>query len=287
VTGGRPALVTALVQVARRAAEAGAKTSLAAWQRRAELAVRTKADADDLVTEADLETQRAVFAALSTLRPDDGLRGEESTDEPAVAPAGGSGVDWWVDPIDGTTSFVYGRADWSVSVAAVERDSGLVLAAAVAEPVLGWTTVAGLGAGAWRGQVRLAARRPDGLARALVDVNLGTRAQRACAGKMVGRLAARARDVRRGGSAALALTAVADGRADAAWVPGIQPWDGLAGVLLAREAGATVGDLSGDSRARRAEGGEGVRWPATGDVLAAAGALFDELRAVLAPVYRQ
>ena len=83
------------------------------------------------------------------------------------------------------------------------------------------------------------------------------------------------RDVRRGGSAAVALAQVATGRADAAWVPGLQHWDCAAGILLVTESGGTVGDLHGRS---------GGRVPASGDVLAAAPALWDALRHLLAPV---
>jgi myo-inositol-1(or 4)-monophosphatase len=69
---------------------------------------------------------------------------------------------------------------------------------------------------------------------------------------------------------------VATGRADAVWAPGLQPWDGAAGLLLVEEAGGSVGDLSGDCH--------GV-WPGSGDVLAANPALWPALRSILLPVY--
>jgi myo-inositol-1(or 4)-monophosphatase len=269
--------------VATAAARVGAEVSLAAWHDRGKLAIATKADPDDLVTAADLQTQQAVLTEIVGRRPDDALRGEEDIpgfdDEAGFDDerAGRSGIEWWVDPIDGTTSFVYGRADWSVSVAAVERGSGLILAAAVAEPVLGTLTSAGHGLGAWSGTTRLVIRSGLDPARALVEINLGTASQRTHAGAAVGRLATGVRDVRRGGSAAAALAGLAHGRSDGAWLPGLQPWDGAAGVLIAAEAGATVGDLSGAG---------GPRWPATGDVLAAAPPLFDHLRDLLGRAYR-
>jgi myo-inositol-1(or 4)-monophosphatase len=270
------ALARELVDVAAAAARAGARVSLAAWQERAHLAVGTKAGPDDLVTEADLRTQEAVFEVLAARRPADVLRGEEQIDRDGSSEPAAGAVEWWVDPIDGTTSFVYGRADWSVSVAAVDRQTGLIVAAAVSEPVLGTTTTAAIGCGAWSAAQRLRVRPCDDLARALVDVNLGTAAQRVVAGQLVGRLADRVRDIRRGGSAALALVGVATGRSDAAWVPGLQAWDGAAGLLIAAEAGATVGDLTGATQ---------PQWPVSGDVLAAAPPVFDELRALLVPVY--
>ncbi len=269
-------LALELGELSAAAAEAGSRISLSSFRRRRELTVDTKADLDDLVTEADLQTQAAVFEVIRARRPDDRLRGEEDADACAAPATEQAGIQWWVDPIDGTTSFVYGRSDWSVSVAAVDAPTGRILAAAVSQPVLSRLTTAVLGQGAWCAGERLTVRPERNLARALVDINLGTRPQRAVAGEMVGRLAARTRDIRRGGSAALSLVNVAAGRADAAWVPGVQAWDGAAGLLIAAEAGATVGDINGPT---------GPQWPATGDVLAARPPLFGQLRALLAPLY--
>jgi myo-inositol-1(or 4)-monophosphatase len=114
------------------------------------------------------------------------------------------------------------------------------------------------------------------LLRALVEYNVGRDAQRALAGRAVEVLVPRVRDLRRGGSAAAALAQVATGRADAAWLPGLQPWDCAAGVLLVSEAGGTVGDLAGPTPGAV---------PASGDVLAAPPALWGPLRELLAPVY--
>jgi myo-inositol-1(or 4)-monophosphatase len=262
-----------LPAVTMAAVTAGATTALRWWRRRAELTIRAKSDADDLVSEADLDTQAAIFAVLTRLRPGDLVHGEE---EPAAGTSPGTAVEWWVDPIDGTTSFLYGRSDWSVSVAAVDGRDGQVLAAAVAEPVLGLVTTATQGGGTWSNGNRVQGSGCTQLARALVDVNLGRAEQRDAAGDMVGRLTPRVRDLRRGGSAAAALAQLATGRTDAVWAPGLQQWDGAAGLLLASEAGAAVGDLTGYT---------GARWPGSGDVLAAPPRLWDELRALLGPIY--
>jgi myo-inositol-1(or 4)-monophosphatase len=69
---------------------------------------------------------------------------------------------------------------------------------------------------------------------------------------------------------------VASGRADAAWLPGIHPWDCAAGILLVREAGGAVGDLTGVVE---------QTWPPSGDVLAAAPGLWKPLWDLLAAVY--
>ena len=261
----------ALLAVARRAAQAGADVAMA-WRRRADrLLIEEKQGPADLVSQADREAEAAIRAELARHRPHDGVLGEEHGEA-----AGAGGVRWIVDPIDGTTSYLYGRADWSVSVAAADTDGDRLLAAVVAEPMLGRSTEASLGGGTWSAGVRCAVRTVTEPARALVEVNLGTPRQHVLAGPMVAALLPLVRDLRRGGSAAAALAMVATGRADAAWIPGIHSWDCAAGVLLVQEAGGLVGDLH--------EVVAGT-WPPGGDVLAAGPGLREPLRRALLPVY--
>jgi myo-inositol-1(or 4)-monophosphatase len=144
--------------------------------------------------------------------------------------------------------------------------------------VLGRSTEATAGGGARSAGARLHIRTPGDLARTLVEINLGRPDQRDRAGAMVGALTPRVRDLRRTGSAAAALAKVATGRADAAWIPGVQPWDCAAGVLLAEEAGALVGDLSGPCPGT---------WPPSGDVLAAPPAIWESLRELIAGAYQR
>lgn len=261
-----------LLDLARAAAAAGAEVALEWRRHREDLEVEEKAAPDDLVSQADRDTERAIRAVLSQARPDDGILGEEDGEA-----AGGSGVRWLVDPIDGTTNYLYGRPDWAVSVAAVRGEDSRTLAAVVAEPALGRLTEAALGGGAWSEGRRLRCSRSGDLPRALVEVNLGRPEQRGRAADLMRALVPRVRDVRRGGSAAAALAQVADGRADAYWGPGLQPWDGAAGALIVSEAGGVVGDLD------RPAGGD---WPTGGDVLAAAPELWEPLCEILRGVYR-
>jgi myo-inositol-1(or 4)-monophosphatase len=261
-----------LLAVARRATEVGVEVANTWSRRRQELRVEEKAAADDLVSQADRDTEASIRAVLAEARPEDGVLGEEDG-----MVAGESEIHWLVDPIDGTTNYLYGRPDWAVSVAAVRSADSRTLVGVVAEPALGLVTEALLGDGAWSDGRRLRRRRAVDLERALVEVNWGRPAQRGLAGDLLRALVPRVRDVRRGGSAAAALVQVADGRADAYWGPGLQPWDGAAGALIASEAGADVGDLE------RPTGGN---WPAGGDVLAAAPSLWEPLREILGDVYR-
>ncbi|GAA2450529.1 inositol monophosphatase [Streptomyces glaucus] len=260
-----------LLGVARDAARAGARTA-ASWRGRAHrLLVEEKAGPDDLVSQADRDTEHAVRAVLAAHRPHDAVLGEEGG-----TTVGRGGVRWIVDPIDGTTNYLYGRPDWAVSVAAADADQGRLLAGVVIEPALGLLTEARAGTRTAANGTPAAALRGHDLTRALVELNLGRPGQRPRAGSMVNALLPHVRDLRRGGSAAAALAQVATGRADALWAPGLQPWDCAAGVLLVQQAGGTVGDLTGPTPGT---------WPRSGDVLAAPPALWGTLRALLAPVY--
>jgi myo-inositol-1(or 4)-monophosphatase len=260
-----------LMAVAQAAAEAGARVAVRWLDQIGRIGVEEKNGPRDLVSRADRDAEDAIVAELLRARPDDGIRGEERG-----VLAGSSGVEWAIDPIDGTTNYLYRRPDWAVSVAALRREDRRLLAAAVCEPALGLVTTAYCGGGTWSGGRRITMTGPNSLAHALIEINLGREDQRGKAGLMVDALAPRTRDIRRGGSAASALAQVATGRADALWAPGLQEWDGAAGALLVHEAGGMIGDLSGPT--------PGV-WPRSGDVLAAAPALWTPLRQLLSPIY--
>jgi myo-inositol-1(or 4)-monophosphatase len=259
-----------LEAVAGQAAREGASVALEWFNGSRRPAVGEKTGPGDLVSEADLDAERAIRAVIDRLRPADGVLGEE-----LLPVEGTSGVRWVVDPIDGTTSFVYGRADWAVSVAALREADDLILAGAVVEPVLGVVTTARDGGGTRAGGHRVECAAATDLSRALVELNLGRPEQRATGTELVSALVPLVRDVRRSGSAAAALAQVARGQADAYWGPGLQPWDAAAGLLLAREAGASTGDLAGTTK----------RWPQRGDILAAAPVLWPELRRLIASIF--
>jgi myo-inositol-1(or 4)-monophosphatase len=260
-----------LVAVARRAARVGADVAMAWRQRADQLRVEEKDGPADLVSQADRDVEAAIKAELARSRPRDGVLGEERGET-----AGDSDVRWIVDPIDGTTSYLYGRSDWAVSVAAADTVHDRLLAAVVAEPMADRVTWAGLGGGTWSAAGRHHVRAVEDPARALVEINLGTPGQQVRAGRMIDSILPLVRDLRRGGSAAVALATVAAGRADAAWIPGIHAWDCAAGVLLVQEAGGLVGDLG-----RVVPG----TWPPGGDVLAAGEGLWEPLRRALLTVY--
>ena len=116
----------------------------------------TKSSGVDLVTEVDQAAEALIRRRLAELRPDDGILGEEEGWH-----AGSSGLVWVVDPIDGTTNFVYGLPAYSVSIAVarVEGEDPFgwpLLAGAVHAPATGRTWSAGRGQGAYADGERLA-----------------------------------------------------------------------------------------------------------------------------------
>lgn len=245
-----------------------AGTLLLAHLEHARSSVTTKTSGTDMVTEMDHRSEALIVEGLLAARPHDGVLGEEGTSR-----AGTSGITWVVDPLDGTTNYLYGYPGWGVSIAACV--DGTPIAAAVADPMHGDLFTAAHGGGATRNGMPIAVRdETAGLATALIATGFSYEpARRARQAIVLEHLLPRVRDIRRGGAAAVDLCWVACGRVDAFYERGLQPWDLAAGWLIATEAGATVGDLTG-----------GVPSPAF--VLAAAPHLFaplrDELRAVRA-----
>ena len=261
-----------LLAVAMEAAQVAAGLAVS-WRERADqLRIDEKTGPHDLVSQADREVEDAVRAVVGRHRPADGVLGEEGGES-----RGTSGIDWIIDPIDGTLSYLYGKSDWTISVAAARSSNSELLAGVVAAPMLNQVTTASLGGGTWFNGRRAAVRDTSDLTHAVMEINFGRGDRAAKAGRMVDALMSRIRHIRRGGSTAGALVEVALGHAEAAWSPGTQPWDVAAGVLLVREAGGQVGDLNGVVTGT---------WPASLDVLAASPALWEPLRTLLEDVYR-
>ena len=204
----------------------------------------TKSSPTDAVTEIDRACEELIRKRILALRPDDGFVGEEGHDV-----AGTSGVEWIVDPIDGTVNFVYDIPAYAVSIAAAI--DGSVVAGYVVNIPAGEEWAAVRGEGAWRldgGQRhRLVAPDPPAIAQLLVGTGFHYVSEiRVGQAAAVGKLLPQVRDIRRTGSAALNLCEVAAGRLDAFVGQGLMPWDRAAGGLIATEAGLVVAGLNGE-----------------------------------------
>ena len=224
------------LETARRASRVGGEV-LKSWAGR--FAVREKGRAD-LVTEADLASQEAVYSAIMAEFPDHGFLGEEE----GKSTPGRDGYRWIVDPLDGTTNYVHGLAQYAVSIG-LERH-GRPIAGAVYDPSADECFSAALGLGAWVNEQPIRTSNVTELGQALVAVSFPPAVRRdnpAITEFLT--VMERTQAVRRMGSSALNLCYLAAGRLDAYWAKDTKTWDVAAGFLLVTEAGGTLTSYDG------------------------------------------
>ncbi len=224
--------------------------------------VDTKSTPTDMVTETDRASEALIVDRIRRARADDAIVGEEGANQP-----GSSTVRWVIDPIDGTTNYLYGLPGFSVSIAAeVDGDAAVGV---VHDPLHRDVFTAVQGRGAHRNGRPIHATRKDELATALLATGFAYAPERRRAqAAVLQHVLPRVRDIRRFGSAAVDLCSVACGRVDGYYEVGLAPWDHAAGGLIAREAGAVVTDLDGGP-------------PSAAFALAAGPALHGPLRGLL------
>ena len=232
-----PPSLEALTQVALEVASAAGELVRQGWRGRLEV---TKKGRTDLVTQVDLASEHLIRQLLTERTPEIPIVGEETGGERR------GGLQWFADPIDGTTNFAHGHPHWSVSVGLME--DGWPVAGAVVAPVYGlsWT--------GWRGGPALRNGAPSRVSE-VADIGeafVGT-------GFPYGnrdvepdnnfasfvRVKHVVQAVRRCGSAALDCCFVAEGTYDGYWERSINSWDVAAGVAIALAAGGRVTTIDG------------------------------------------
>ncbi len=228
-----------LVRPAWRAAtEAGA---FLRDERPRDLVVDTKSNVADAVTVMDRTAEALIVTSVLGARPDDGFLGEEGGERP-----GTSGVRWVVDPLDGTTNYLYGLPMWGVSIG-VEVD-GVGEVGVVVAPDLGESYIGIRGHGSWLVDgarvTRLRCSTVTELPVSLVVTGYNydpqlRRRQAAVAADLIAGI----RDLRRLGAACVDLCWTARGRVDAFYERNLNPWDIAAGLVIAAEAGVVVDGL--------------------------------------------
>jgi myo-inositol-1(or 4)-monophosphatase len=202
------------------------------------LTISAKSTPTDLVSEADVATERLIRARIEHARPDDAIMGEEGDDV-----AGSSGLRWVVDPLDGTVNFLFGIPQWCVSIACEDGDGALV--GVVYDPMRDETWAATRDGLATLDGAPVQPPAREGLATALVATGFGyDAAVRESQARVMARLLPRVRDVRRLGAAALDLAWAAAGRYDAYYERGVKHWDVAAGALICARAGLEVHALA-------------------------------------------
>ncbi|NLB35241.1 MAG: inositol monophosphatase [Elusimicrobia bacterium] len=194
----------------------------------------------DLVTEMDKKSEDLILDYINKNFPDDNVLSEEDG-----ASGTGGGNRWIVDPLDGTTNYAHGFPFFATSIAVESRDKEII-AAAVCAPYMNELYTASLGGGAFLNGKEIRVSDIEKLSLSVLatgfpyDVDEGAKNL-----EYFGRFLYKTQAVRRPGSAALDLCAVAAGRFDGFWEFGLKPWDTAAGMLLVREAGGLVTRIDG------------------------------------------
>ena len=193
----------------------------------------------DLVTEADIQSEAIIIETIAGSFPGHAILAEESGTHT------GSGGQWIIDPLDGTTNFAHNLPLFCVSIAFAVDDR--ILAGFVLAPLLGELFVGVRGQGAQLNGTPIGVSGTPTLADSLLVTGFPYDHQTIFDPLMArfGRCLAATQGVRRLGSAALDLCYVASGRFDGFWEQHLKPWDTAAGFLVATEAGARTTVFSG------------------------------------------
>ena len=225
-----------------------------------------KKSAIDLVTEVDLEIERAFRLLIAERFPDHDVLAEEF----GAAGARGARHRWVFDPIDGTTNFAHGVPIFCASLA-LEIDGQAVIGA-VYDPNRKELFTAEAGQGSWLNGERLAVSRNASVIESMLvtgfPYTVHDEADQFLA--VFGKVLKHARAVRRLGSAAIDICWVAAGRMDGFWEASLKPWDTRAAALILEEAGGQV------------TGMDGTRWiPEDGHIMATNGRIHQELLRII------
>lgn len=200
--------------------------------------VRTKSDRGDVVTQADLDSDRLIISRVREAFPEDGILTEESG---VLSRPAGKRV-WIIDPLDGTRNFSRGVPFFCVSIGVIQN--GRPIAGVIYDPIHDELYQAVEGQGAFLNGEPLHVCEEDDLE--LIMVNMAwtktTSDHRSFMPSAV-RLVEHTNYTRRYGSAALSLAYAAAGRLHATVLVDLKPWDVAAGMLIVEEAGGTVTDF--------------------------------------------
>jgi len=227
-----------------------------------------KKGAIDLVTEVDVQIERAFRALIASRFPDHDVLGEEMGQ-----PRSGARHRWVFDPLDGTTNYAHGIPIFCATLA-LEID-GDPTVAAVYDPTRRELFTAERGVGAWLNGEPLRVSARDSLLESVLVTGFpyDIRERMSEVLDVFAAFLREARAVRRLGSAAIDLCWVAAGRMDGFWEQGLHAWDTMAGALIVQESGGRVTGLDGEP------------WqPAEGHVLASNGRVHDQMLDVITSV---
>jgi len=226
----------------------------------------TQKSRNDFVTDVDRAAEEVIIRTIRQAYPDHAILAEET------GAHDGNDFQWVIDPLDGTTNYLHGFPQFSISIALLHR--GVLESAVVYDPLSNELFTADKGNGAFFNERRIRINNLKSLNGALIGTGIPFRDQRFM-DNYLGMLKDMAKDtagIRRPGSAALDFAYLAAGRIDGFWELGLSKWDFAAGALLVKEAGGVVSDLSG-----------GEKYLETGNVVAGSIGLHQHMLKTIKP----
>jgi myo-inositol-1(or 4)-monophosphatase len=226
-----------MLNIAVRAARSAGELILRSADSVSRLSVDQKGK-NDYASEVDRMAEREIISIIKAAYPEHAILAEESGKHK------GNDFVWIIDPLDGTTNFLHGFPQYSVSIAL--KYKGKLEVGVVYDPLRDELFTAKRGGGAMLNSRRLRVTNQNSLKGALIGTGFPFKTDRdldAYLG-MFRALTTECAGIRRAGSAALDLAYVAAGRMDGYWEIGVMEWDMAAGILLIKEAGGVVTDFS-------------------------------------------
>jgi len=208
-------------------------------QRIHEISIEEK-DANNLVSFVDRKAEQELVSRLGTLLPGAGFITEEDTPD-----VHGKEWEWIIDPLDGTTNFLYGVPCFSISVGL--RRGGRLVAGVIYEINQNELFYSWEKGNAWLNNKQIHVSSRKTLNESLLSTGFPfrdfTKLEKYL--KAFGYFMRNTRGIRRLGSAAVDMAYTACGRYDGFFEYSLNPWDVAAGAIIVQEAGGVVSDFSG------------------------------------------
>lgn len=224
------------LDTAKKAAREAAKI-ISGFASREDFDIELK-DKNDLVTDADLASEKKILEVIKEVFPEDQFLAEESTHYSSLP----EGRVWIIDPIDGTTNFAHGFAPFCVSIGFWEDgDPKAAVVLEVFRDELFWAVKGG---GAWLGDQRISVSKITDASKGLIATGFPYKMFDLVDPylQVLKALMQKTHGIRRAGSAAYDLCCVAAGRVEGFYEYGLSPWDVAAGALIIKEAGGVLTD---------------------------------------------
>lgn len=199
----------------------------------------------DLVTEADMASEKFLTRSILKNFKEDSILGEESGETRGKSP-----YQWIIDPLDGTTNFSHKIPLFAVSIALFDLETKQVLFGIVSLPFFGDVYSAVIGRGAKKNNQKIFVSKTSDMLNALFCTGFPYKKNIDDVERMLSQLKPillNTRGIRRTGAAALDLCWVAEGKFDGFWEESLSPWDMAAGARIILEAGGEVTTFSGNS----------------------------------------